>query len=229
MAGKGDQITPNVVMPLADTAWAVVDGFGDRFEIKFEKAGTVTSRRIINHWIGTDRSRRAPFVMSAYKFEVGREGRWKQLGAVVEFTLEKDQDNKMAESLHPVFAYVGNLSARRINGTMKSGIYGVHPWAAVLVQDLANRNDGPPILLIGKKPSLPTPDSPGGSITLLLKISATGETEEITVVKTSAPSFVAITKQTLTQWRFLPAVKNGRPVAKSVEMTFNFDAAKWEK
>jgi TonB family protein len=213
---------------LAETAWAVSDDRGQYYEVQFGQAGTLTTRRMKSAWIRSHSDPEGPPEATEYKVEIITTGTWNQSASGVQFALEKSETPKTVGRVvvlgaNPDFTYTGTVSGSHMVGEMKSKFWGVHRWTAELIKEPQERNDGPPILLIATQPDFPfASDRKSGSATIRASISPSGDVIEAKVVKASAREFGRSAATAICQWKFLPAVRSGKPVSGSVVIPLAF-------
>ncbi len=97
--------------------------------------------------------------------------------------------------------------------------------ARMVAQRIANRPDGPPVPFIIPPPEYPEKlKSTGikGHAVVRLGILANGAVTDPVVMSASEPAFGESAVAALHQWRFLPRIKGGQPVAATVELPFDF-------
>jgi protein TonB len=85
--------------------------------------------------------------------------------------------------------------------------------------------DRPPRLISGKAPVYPIRaaiDGRSASVTLTLTIDETGRTRDIVVTGGDGEPFSTHAILAVREWRFEPAMKDGQPVAITVEQTITF-------
>jgi TonB family protein len=96
----------------------------------------------------------------------------------------------------------------------------------LIAKEIQGSPDRGPIKLIAPLPLYPAElqksERIPGSASVAFTISADGKVENPNVVESSQPAFGEAALQTLKWWRFVPAVKNGRPVASAARLPFNF-------
>ncbi|MFC3267712.1 energy transducer TonB [Vulcaniibacterium thermophilum] len=83
--------------------------------------------------------------------------------------------------------------------------------------------DSVPEVLVAPAPTYPPEllaSRVAGEVTLRFEIAESGLAENPQVVHSSAPGFTEAALKALAQWRFKPAVKNGKPVRLPASQTF---------
>lgn len=114
-------------------------------------------------------------------------------------------------------------------------LHSEHPFAyreamldRIVAKRTAGRPDGPPEPFLGPPPEYPRAllkSKTPGSAKLRLRVRSTGAVIDAVVLEASDPAFGQAAVDALRQWRFLPAMKHGRPIDTSVEMPLAFDPA----
>ncbi len=97
--------------------------------------------------------------------------------------------------------------------------------ARMVARRIKGRPDGPPVRLTGPPPEYPSKVAPGTTkarAVVRLGISTDGVVTDPVVVSASDPAFGESAIAALRQWRFLPQIKGGQPVASTVELPFDF-------
>jgi TonB family protein len=96
----------------------------------------------------------------------------------------------------------------------------------MVAKRVEGKPDGPPQPFIGPAPEYPEKlrrQKVKGNATVRLEITPTGRVRNPTLKSASAPEFGEAALVAARQWRFLPAIKNGVPTAKAVQMPFLFE------
>ncbi len=95
----------------------------------------------------------------------------------------------------------------------------------MILKRIAGVTDAPPKPFVGPAPEYPAAlrkTGRNGEVTLTMRISARGAVLDPAVVSASDPAFGEAALAAVRQWRFLPAVKAGRPVETKAQMPFVF-------
>ncbi len=90
---------------------------------------------------------------------------------------------------------------------------------------LTNVTNAPPQQFMCPPPIYPAAalgSNAAGSATIVFEISATGAVTDPVLKQASQPEFGEAALAAVREWRFLPRVKNGRPVATRVELPLSF-------
>jgi TonB family protein len=88
--------------------------------------------------------------------------------------------------------------------------------------------NSPPTLFVGTPPEYPAKlekAKVSGRALVRLRVQPNGAVADPSVVEATDPAFGEAALAAVRQWRFLPRVKDGRPVAATVSMPLNFEPA----
>ena len=95
----------------------------------------------------------------------------------------------------------------------------------MVAERIRDLRDAPPQPFVGPEPEYPRAllkQKVSGSATIGFRLDARGRAWEPVVVAASRPEFGEAALAVINDWRFLPKVRNGRPVETKVELPFDF-------
>jgi TonB family protein len=128
----------------------------------------------------------------------------------------------MADATYEFHLFVGGAEVLQ---SQQAADYREAVLARMVARRIKGRPDGPPARLTGPPPEYPpklAPSKMTGRAVVRLRISAEGTVADPVVVSATDPAFGESAIAALRQWRFVPQIKGGQPVATTVELPFDF-------
>lgn len=96
----------------------------------------------------------------------------------------------------------------------------------MIARRVVDRPDGPPRPFLSPPPEYPpelAKTKAKGEVVVRLHIEPNGAVSNPQIVRTSDPAFGEATVNAVKEWRFLPRIKDGKPVESTVAMPLNFE------
>lgn len=215
---RGENTDP--VRRLENTHWAYTDTRGQYLELNFGENGSLFVRRLK---IVSKVNPKHPLEPGSHSFEEQTiNGTWKQTGSVTEFSFPDPDIGS-----HPADLFRGTLDNSKLIGAADSSFWGAWKWTADEVQNPSLRPDAPASILLAVHPLQPADYlDRSGEATVAIKVSATGEVQDVAVLKSTRRAFGRSAQEAVQHWRFVPRVHSGRAVESTVEMKFSFSVHK---
>ncbi len=179
-------------------------------------------------WVRDPNDPVGPPQTTEYRIETVTSGRWNESDGYVRFTLEEVEPPRTVNGVvvlgaKPDYVYSAAIGRDRMAGEMKSDHWGIRRWTAGLIEEPKDRANGGPVLLIAKKPDFPyASDQQSGSATIQASISPLGDVAGVKVLKESGSEFGRSAVAAVRQWKFLPAIRDGKAVPGSVVIPITF-------